>query len=265
MYTDNDFRLYHHGIRGQKWGNKNGPPYPLSPSDHSSSEQKAGWRQSLSKGASAVSSAVKKTVNTSVKAGKAIKGTIDEQKKQKLLKSGDEKAITNAARKGKVTLEEYEKAIKIISLETKLKEAKPSAFDDLDKVSKDIKSISGFLKEGTSLYNQFVDIMRTTNPDYKMVKIGESKKELLAAEKEKQRAEAVERALKSGDDKLIAEMIPVMTNKEVAQARVRYEDRSKLFEAAGKQTEAETRAKEAEERAERSKERAMKYYLRRKG
>lgn len=22
-------RLYHHGIKGQKWGVKNGPPYPL--------------------------------------------------------------------------------------------------------------------------------------------------------------------------------------------------------------------------------------------
>lgn len=29
MYSDNDFRLYHHGIKGQKWGIQNGPPYPL--------------------------------------------------------------------------------------------------------------------------------------------------------------------------------------------------------------------------------------------
>lgn len=29
MYTDNDYRLYHHGILGQKWGRKQGPPYPL--------------------------------------------------------------------------------------------------------------------------------------------------------------------------------------------------------------------------------------------
>lgn len=33
--------LYHHGILGQKWGQQNGPPYPLSDSDHSSREKRA--------------------------------------------------------------------------------------------------------------------------------------------------------------------------------------------------------------------------------
>lgn len=41
--------LYHHGILGQKWGVKNGPPYPLGASDHSASERKAGWKMSLDK------------------------------------------------------------------------------------------------------------------------------------------------------------------------------------------------------------------------
>lgn len=39
--------LAHHGILGQKWGRRNGPPYPLDASDHSASEKKAGWRKSL--------------------------------------------------------------------------------------------------------------------------------------------------------------------------------------------------------------------------
>lgn len=41
--------LQHHGILGQKWGRKNGPPYPLGASDHSAAEKKAGYRKSLSK------------------------------------------------------------------------------------------------------------------------------------------------------------------------------------------------------------------------
>ena len=32
--------LYHHGIKGQKWGVRNGPPYPLKPSARSSAEKR---------------------------------------------------------------------------------------------------------------------------------------------------------------------------------------------------------------------------------
>lgn len=49
MYTEIDYRneLRHHGIKGQKWGVKNGPPYPLGVSDYSASERKASWKASL--------------------------------------------------------------------------------------------------------------------------------------------------------------------------------------------------------------------------
>lgn len=33
--------LVHHGILGQKWGKKNGPPYPIPAGEHSSAEKKA--------------------------------------------------------------------------------------------------------------------------------------------------------------------------------------------------------------------------------
>lgn len=40
--------LSHHGIKGQKWGKRNGPPYPLDKSSHSKEEQSANWKTSVS-------------------------------------------------------------------------------------------------------------------------------------------------------------------------------------------------------------------------
>lgn len=46
-YVPQEVFLAHHGIMGQRWGKRNGPPYPLGAGDHSASEKKAGWRKSL--------------------------------------------------------------------------------------------------------------------------------------------------------------------------------------------------------------------------
>lgn len=40
-YVMNQSYIEHHGIRGQRWGKRNGPPYPLSGGDYSQSEVKA--------------------------------------------------------------------------------------------------------------------------------------------------------------------------------------------------------------------------------
>ena len=91
-YANNDFRLYdqdylmHHGIKGQKWGVRNGPPYPLDASDHSKREQKAGWRSSLSR-----------KINKKV-ADKAI-DKINQFKKEKRSELLDTLKIPNPAKK----------------------------------------------------------------------------------------------------------------------------------------------------------------------
>ena len=56
--------LYHHGILGQQWGHRNGPPYPLSASDHSISEKKAGYQKSINATSNEISSTNKDIGNT---------------------------------------------------------------------------------------------------------------------------------------------------------------------------------------------------------
>ena len=57
--------LSHHGIKGQRWGKKNGPPYPLDYESHSSSEKKQNSRL---------------TIDGNAETGKKRKGLTDEQK-----------------------------------------------------------------------------------------------------------------------------------------------------------------------------------------
>ena len=49
MYTIGGY-LCHHGVLGQRWGVKNGPPYPLAASSHNASERKAGYKKSIGGG-----------------------------------------------------------------------------------------------------------------------------------------------------------------------------------------------------------------------
>lgn len=123
----NDFEsnyLMHHGILGQKWGKKNGPPYPLGASDHSASEKKAGWRESLHKKheqkklAKEIKKATKKSYTTDAaqKAmGQYVRSRLTSEQKEKLisLKEQMNKDQQKATQEfSKVYNKEYEKRFK---------------------------------------------------------------------------------------------------------------------------------------------------------
>lgn len=50
LEKENSDILEHHGILGQKWGKKQGPPYPLDAADHSSKEKADGYKKSIGGG-----------------------------------------------------------------------------------------------------------------------------------------------------------------------------------------------------------------------
>lgn len=108
-YYDEDDYIEHHGIKGQKWGVRNGPPYPIAPSDHSSSERKAGWRSSLEGGANRLKKEASggiKRLKRATKGGanrlkKKAKSTVrDAEKKVKGTKRNIEKTVNDIRKNG---------------------------------------------------------------------------------------------------------------------------------------------------------------------
>lgn len=81
VYYNHDV-LIHHGILGQKWGKKNGPPYPLGYDDHSAAEKRQNSITVLSGQANALKAKAKKKYDDSWnEVGKDYKkeGFTDEQ------------------------------------------------------------------------------------------------------------------------------------------------------------------------------------------
>lgn len=80
--------LTHHGILGQKWGKRNGPPYPLGVNQHSASERKSGWRKSLNKKNFKLTSKQKKIIAGVLIASAAIGASVYLAKHPDLISKG---------------------------------------------------------------------------------------------------------------------------------------------------------------------------------
>lgn len=95
--------LAHHGILGQKWGKRNGPPYPLDAKDHSAAERKAGYTKSIT-----IGSTLRERNRARWKSGLPEKSFKDEMEEDRHFNYKD---IVLKNKYGKVGAEAYKKSI----------------------------------------------------------------------------------------------------------------------------------------------------------
>lgn len=169
MWVIKNDELYHHGVKGQEWGRVNGPPYPLAAGDHSASEKKAGWRQSLSEKIK-TSRTQRKRVKALKKARAAkIKKAEDAKNKEKNMKN----PVWLKKHAGELTNEELRAAKERIGLENDLRQ---QSIRKMNAGKEYIDLVLGYAKTG-------VDAFDTASGIYDRVKDAKKKKDEKSKEK----------------------------------------------------------------------------------
>lgn len=157
--TTTSDELYHHGILGQRWGKKNGPPYPLDAEDHSAAEKKA-----AKKAAKAERRAERKERKKAKKEFKAEKKAAKaEEKRQKILREGSLNDIRKL--KGNISNSEYSEVFKRLENEQKLAEFDAKKIktgkEKMEAVAGSLKTIDNATSSAVSLYNRGAKIYNT--------------------------------------------------------------------------------------------------------
>ena len=158
-----DHYLTHSGVLGQRWGHRNGPPYPLKPEDHSASEKKAGWAKSLKehhvakKRKKQQKAALEKARQARTEKAKQAKLAKEfEEKRQEVLRSG--KASEILKYKGQMTNQEMKDAIDRLDNESRLKERasaeSKSTWDKIDNVISKASQVGDWAEKAVNGYNK---------------------------------------------------------------------------------------------------------------
>lgn len=199
MYTQNDWRfyqeyeLYHHGIKGMKWGVMNGPPYPLG------SAISTGKRL-IGKAAGAIkrhhekhvqAAEIKKQIKQEKKVQKeaeeeAKKQQSDYEKKMKVIMSNDADQILKIA--DTLSTEQLKDAQQRLIYVNRVKEYQ--APSKMDKALKNLKKAKEWTETGIEAWNTFAKVYNAVSPNDPLPTVGEGIKNAAKGAKQQQDGES---------------------------------------------------------------------------
>lgn len=168
--------LTHSGIKGQKWGIQNGPPYPLSRDISTGSRLKTTSSGKKSGGISAYlqSRKVKKKKQAALEKARQTKAE-NAQKKQtaeehaaevkKILESGDRNKIKSIA--SEVSYNELNNALQKADLMVKLNAVTDpkTAWDKLDNTKNKLDKVIGYYQTGAKTWNVIAQLYNSKQSD----------------------------------------------------------------------------------------------------
>lgn len=168
--------LTHSGVKGQKWGVKNGPPYPLSKDISTGSRLKTTSSGKKSGGINAYlqTRKLKKKKQAALEKARQTKAE-NAQKKQtaeehaaevkKILESGDRNKIKSIA--SEVSYNELNNALQKADLMVKLNAATApkTAWDKLDNTKNKLDKVIGYYQTGAKTWNVIAQLYNSKQSD----------------------------------------------------------------------------------------------------
>ena len=207
--------LYHHGIQGMHWGQRNGPPYPLKDGAHSPEEKRASYAKKIARNEKAANRYRLKAAKLRVKAAKL--------NRKRIKKNDESTSFFSRARRAN------RKELKASKLEKKAAKRERTALKLKKKMSDiDIKAAAEAMSMFGSANGKKTWAERRADAKKAKQRMKNLKKARDVRQKNKEMAERKEEILRKGSAQDIRKIRDQLTEEDYKRVFTRLDNENKL-------------------------------------